>query len=133
MKVLAHEGAEGFFRRTRRRTVVVSQVEMRDAEVERTACDGSAVLEHIDVTEVVPQTQRDGRQAHAAGPDAVVFHRLVTRVCWLVFHESYSVFFTEGFSGGRVTSPTRQTKSRARDPRFHRLRHHHPPAADPGC
>ena len=59
MEILAHERAEGFFGRSRRRAVVVSQVEMRDAEIERAARDVAAVLEHVDVAEVVPQAERD--------------------------------------------------------------------------
>jgi len=79
VEILAHERAEGLFGRPRRRTVVVSQVEVRDAEIERAARDVAAVLEYIDVAEVVPEAERNGRQAHATAPHAVVLHRLVTR------------------------------------------------------
>ena len=57
VEVLAHQRAEVFLGRARRRAVVVSQVEVRDAEVEGAARDGAAVLEDVDVAEVVPQAR----------------------------------------------------------------------------
>ena len=77
VEILAHQRAEVFLGGSRRRAVVVSQVEMRDAEIEGAARDGAAVLEDVDVAEVVPQAQRNRGQPHAAGAHAVVAHRLV--------------------------------------------------------
>ena len=39
---------------------------MGDAQIEGAAHHGAAVLKDIDAAEVVPQAQRDGRQAQAA-------------------------------------------------------------------
>src|SRR5882672_40422 len=59
---------------------------MRDAEVEGAARDPAAVLEHIDVAEVVPQAERDRRQSYAARAHAVVAHRLVSRIRRQIVH-----------------------------------------------
>ena len=48
------------------RAVVVGQVEVRDAAVERPPQDGPLGLQGLVVAEVVPQPERDGRELEAA-------------------------------------------------------------------
>ena len=54
-EVLRHQPAEIGLCRPVRRSVVVGQVEVGDAEVERPAQDGPLVGQRIDVTEVLPE------------------------------------------------------------------------------
>ena len=61
----------------RGRSVVVGQVEVRDAAVESAADDGSLHVQIAVVAEVVPQSQGDDRQEEAAPAGAAVLHRLV--------------------------------------------------------
>lgn len=56
-----HDLPEGSFGRTVGRTVVISQVEMRDTLVERIVKFPFAVRKSIHIAEVVPQAQRDFR------------------------------------------------------------------------
>ena len=60
------------------RTVVVREVEVRDAEVERAAHDRALRVVGAVVTEVVPEAQRQGREFQAAAADSVVPHVVVT-------------------------------------------------------
>ena len=62
MKILFEQCPEGFLGGAGWRTVVVGEVEMRDAEIEGAAGDGTSVLEPVHAAEVVPPAQRDGRQ-----------------------------------------------------------------------
>ncbi len=72
---LAHValGGTGF------RPVVVGQVEVGDAVVERGPGQLAHGLERRVVAEVVPAAQRDGRQLQAAVATAVVGHRVIAR------------------------------------------------------
>ena len=80
MEILFVEGAECVFGRAGRRTVVVGEVEMRDAEVEGAAGDGAPVLELVHAAEVVPPAKRYGGKFESAVPCAVVGHGVVTSV-----------------------------------------------------
>ena len=68
-EVLGEDPAEVLFGRTERRPVVVGQIELGDAQVEGLAHDGPLAGEGRVIAEVVPQTQRDGRQLQAAVAD----------------------------------------------------------------
>ena len=59
------------------RAVVVGEVEVRDAEVERAAHDRAARLERPVGAEVLPQAERDRRQQQPAAARAVVRHAVV--------------------------------------------------------
>ena len=61
------------------RPVVVGQVEVGDAVVERGPGQLAHGLERRVVAEVVPAAQRDGRQLQAAVATAVVGHRVIAR------------------------------------------------------
>ena len=74
MKVLLEEQAEGILGGTGRRTVIVGEVEVRDAHVEGAAGDGAAVLDVVAPAEVVPPTERDGREFQSTAANAVVGH-----------------------------------------------------------
>ena len=69
--------AECDLRRTRRRSVIVGEVEMRDAEVERGAADRAHRVLRFVEAEIVPETQRDRRQLQSASAAAAVGHRIV--------------------------------------------------------
>ena len=62
-EVLRQEPAEVLLGGAVGRAVVVGQVEMRDAEVERAAQDRAARLERTVAAEVVPEPERDARGA----------------------------------------------------------------------
>ena len=76
-EVLGEHAAEVLLGRAVRRAVVVGEVEVRDAEVERAAQDRALALERLVVAEVVPQAERDGGELEAAAPAAAVGHRVV--------------------------------------------------------
>ncbi len=59
------------------RPVVVREVEVRDAEVERAAHDRTAGLERPVAAEVLPEAERDGREQQTAAAAAVVEHAVV--------------------------------------------------------
>jgi hypothetical protein len=61
-----------------RRPVVVRQVEMRDAQVERPPDDRPLRIEPPFVPEVLPEPERDFRQHDPAAPAAAVSDMLVT-------------------------------------------------------
>src|SRR6185295_2426517 len=60
------------------RPVVVGQVEVGHAEVERAAQDGALGAERLVVTEVVPQPERYRRQQQPAATRAAIAQVLVT-------------------------------------------------------
>src|SRR5213080_3055789 len=69
-----------------RGTVVVRQVKMRDAEVERPTHHRARVAEAIDAAEVVPQSQRDDGKLHAALAAALVGHGIVADIRRAIRH-----------------------------------------------
>ncbi len=69
--------AEGLLRRARGRAVVVGQVEMGDAEIERAADHRPGRVERAVVAEIVPEAQGQGGQLEAAAAASVVGHCLV--------------------------------------------------------
>ena len=77
-QVLLQNPAEGDLRRTRFRAVVVREVEVGDAEVERGSRHRPAVVVHVDAPEVVPQPQRYRRKPQPAASAAAVGHGVVT-------------------------------------------------------
>src|SRR5208337_26629 len=78
LKIFLEDLTEVFFRRAVRRAVVVGEIEMRDAEIEGAAQHGPAVFEIIHSTEVVPKSERNGRQFDAAAAAAAISHGVVT-------------------------------------------------------
>ena len=93
--------AESFLGRARRRAVVVGEVEMRDAQVEGMAHQRAASLKVIDIAEVMPKAQRDRGQLQAAAAAAVVAHRRVAGVAWLVGHRDRQHYSQRVSSGSR--------------------------------
>ena len=87
-EVGAQDLAEVDFRRARRRPVIVGEIEVGDAEVERRAADRPHRIERLVEAETVPQPERDRRQLEAAAAAAVVEHRLVAVRRRDVGHES---------------------------------------------
>src|SRR5690606_14982467 len=79
-EVLGEVPTEVLLGRAVRRAVVVREVEVRDAQVERAAQHGALGVERVDVTEVVPEPERDRGQVEAAAPRASVGHRVVAVV-----------------------------------------------------
>ena len=71
-EVLGQDAAHVALRRPVGRSVVVGQVEVGDAEVERPPHHRPLVLHRLVVPEVVPEAQRDGRQLQAAAAAAAV-------------------------------------------------------------
>ena len=77
-EILPHDRAEVALRRARRRPVVVGDVNVGHAEVKRATDDGALGLEGPVVPEVVPESQRDARQAQSAPPHPGVLGVVVT-------------------------------------------------------
>ena len=76
-EILLQQAPERLLRRAVGRAVVVGEVEVRDAEVERAAHDRAARLERPIGAEVLPQAERDRRQQQPSPPAAVVAHAVV--------------------------------------------------------
>ena len=77
MEVVVQHPAEVLLGGSVRRPVVVREVEVEDAEVERTARDAAADLVGAVAAEVVPEAERDERELQAAAAAAAVLHVLV--------------------------------------------------------
>ena len=75
-----HQTAEILLGRAVRRPVVVRKVEMGDSAVEGVMGHPLHVGEGLPAAEIVPHTQRKGRQQHAAAPGAPVDHTVVVTV-----------------------------------------------------
>src|SRR5450631_264 len=67
-EVPLEDAPEVLLRRTKRRPVVVREVEMGDAAVECAANDGAPRLEDIRATEVLPKAEGDRRELQAREP-----------------------------------------------------------------
>src|SRR5215212_6728062 len=91
MKILFEQSAEVFFRRAGRGTVIVGQVEMRDAEIEGTASDGASIFEEVAATEVVPPAKGYLRKFKSAVACTVIGHGVVTRFGCKIGHRSFSL------------------------------------------
>ena len=77
-EVLTEDTAEVELRGTRRRTIVVGQIEVRDAQVESLAQRGAHGGQRSVVTEVVPQPQGQRGQFQARVPHPPIRHGVVT-------------------------------------------------------
>jgi hypothetical protein len=71
-KVFAHNAAESFLRRAVRRTVVVRQIKMRDAQIKRATNYRAGVLKRILRAEIMPEAERDQREPDAGASAAAV-------------------------------------------------------------
>ena len=69
--------AEILLRRSVGRAVIVGEIEVGDAAVERAAEHRAAGLEHVGAAEILPQAERDQRQVEAASPASAVAHPAV--------------------------------------------------------
>ena len=85
------------------RSVVVGQVEMRDAQVEGPAEDRSLGLERAVMAEVLPQSERDGRQEQAAASGPPVRH---PGIALAVLHHIHAEIWA-GWDGLLVRSVSR--------------------------
>src|SRR5579863_694279 len=83
---LAKNASEIRFRRAGRRSVIVGQVEMGDAEIEGAQDQVAAGRLRIDVPEILPQPKRQAGQLQAALAAMLIFHFLVTGRIRLVAH-----------------------------------------------
>ena len=77
-KVRAQDATEVRLGAAVRRSVVVGQVEVGDAEVEGAAQDGALSVDRAAIAEVLPQPERDGGEQKPAASAAAVAHRCVT-------------------------------------------------------
>ena len=76
-QVLPQDPTKGRLCRSGRGTVVVGQVEVRDAQVEGAMNHGPGVFKGVDAAKVVPEPQRDRGQLEAALSAAVIGHGVV--------------------------------------------------------
>src|SRR5699024_3589840 len=77
LQVRRQQAAHGLFGGALVRAVVVGQVEVGDAAVERAPHDGALRVEGAVGAEVVPQAYGHGGQLQAGGAAAAVRHRVV--------------------------------------------------------
>ena len=89
-EVASEQAAEVLLRRAVRWTVVVGEIEVRDAEVECAPEDGAARIQRTIVAEVVPEAQRDGGQEQPTPAAAVVAQAVVAIVGRNVRHACLS-------------------------------------------
>ena len=80
-EVKLQQTAKRLLRRTVGRAVIISQVEMGDAQVKRAARDGPAVFKRIGAAKVVPQSERKQRQIES-GFSAAAVERGVVVASW---------------------------------------------------
>ena len=104
-QVLAHDPAEVDLRRAVRRPVVVGQVEVRDAEVERAPDDLPLCVQRPAVAEVLPETERHLRQLEPAAPAAPVGDSFVTISRGNISHAGKSVIEAAFPRAGRSLQP----------------------------
>ena len=76
-EVLAEQSPEVRLGAAVGRSVVVGEVEVRHAAIERSANDGSLGIDRAVVAEVLPETEGDGGKLNTAAPTASVLHRFV--------------------------------------------------------
>src|SRR5882724_112999 len=77
-KICRQNAAEVRLRRSRRRTVIIGQVEMRYAVIKRLKDHFTGVLEWLGVPEVLPEPERNARQLQSAAAAAGIGMRLVS-------------------------------------------------------
>ena len=73
-KIMPQHGAEAFLGRSRRRTVIVGEIEMGDAKIEGAAAQRTLHLKRRVAAEIVPESERHGWQLQARPAAAVVDH-----------------------------------------------------------
>ena len=106
LEVLGEDAAEVRFSRAVGRAVVVREVDVGDAEVERAADDRALVLDRRVVAETVPQPEADRGELDAAAPAAAVGHRVVAIFSGDVSHGGIVTIVRPGASPPRpCTSP----------------------------
>jgi hypothetical protein len=86
-EIAMEDAPEILLGRAGRRAVIVRQVEVGDAEVERAPQHGPAILEGVHAAEIVPKTERNGREQQSAAAAPPVLHVVVTRVSGRIGHE----------------------------------------------
>src|SRR5450755_116627 len=101
----APEPSRAFESMLLRWSLVVGQVEVGHAEVERAAQDGALNLQRTVITEVLPQPQGDLGQVDATAPAAAIGHLLVPVIGGDVGHGQESVTPAVGGPGWRAASP----------------------------
>src|SRR5262249_27057409 len=90
-EVVPHDPPERLLRRAIRGAVVVREVEVGDASVERATEELAAVLERGVAAEVLPEPERDGRQLHTAAAAPPVRHPAVALGRGSVCHSHSSI------------------------------------------
>ena len=88
LEVVSQVPAEIRFGAAAGRTIVVGEIEVRDAEFESAAKDGPLRLKRLVVTEVMPEAQRDSRKFQTTPTDPSVRHRVVAVLRGDVIHVS---------------------------------------------
>ncbi|MPN48237.1 hypothetical protein SDC9_195842 [bioreactor metagenome] len=89
-QVLFENASQGDFGRAGFRSVIVGQIEVGDAVVERGLNHFPRILVHVDRTEVVPQSQRHRGQFQSRFAAPPIRHPVVPRLIRPVFHKTVS-------------------------------------------
>src|SRR5206468_2442210 len=78
--------AESFLGRSGRWAIIISEIEMGDAQIESATADGAGIVETRVFTKIVPKTEREHRQIEAASAAAAILHGLIAVGMRLVVH-----------------------------------------------
>ena len=105
-QVLLEQAAERLLGRSVGRPVVVREIEVRDAAVERAPQHRARRLERLVAAEVLPEPQRDRRQLQAPAPAPPVRHGVVALVTGHVRHSP-----APSCSPGRLCHAERRPRS----------------------
>src|SRR5689334_7655923 len=85
-EIRAQYASEGLLGRSRRRTVVVGEIEVRYAEIEGAPADGPGIVEDRILAEIVPEAQRQQGKIEAASAAAAIMHAVITVRSRLIAH-----------------------------------------------
>ncbi len=113
-KVVGQHPPEVDLGRAVRRPVVVGQIEVGDAEIERATHDRPLRVVGPVVAEVVPQPERHGGQLEPAAPATAVLHRVVSVVCCVVCRRVHGGEHTEARQRRSSRNPNRARTSATR-------------------
>src|SRR5262245_59636008 len=85
-EVRAQYVSKGLLGRSRRRTIVIGEIEVRDAQVEGAPADGPGIVKDRILGEVVPETQRQEGEIEAAPAAAAIMHAVIAVRSRLMAH-----------------------------------------------
>ena len=77
-KIFLQDPPEILLSASRLRPVIVRKIKLRDPVVERSPAKPAHIIIVSRITEVMPQSQRDGRKLQAASPAVLILHGFIS-------------------------------------------------------